>query len=67
MSGQYLSPKTLQVIGVLLLLGSAVFWAVTGRESVLLMTSAMTLIGVGSYRSAIESLRNLPNGNKKEQ
>jgi hypothetical protein len=53
----YLSPRTLQVLGILLLVGSAGFWAVTGRESVLLMSSAMSLIGIGAYRGATETLR----------
>jgi hypothetical protein len=54
---RYLSPLTLQVVGVLLLIGSAVFWGITGRESVLMMSSAMSLIGLGAYKGAQEALR----------
>jgi hypothetical protein len=49
---RYLSPRILQVLGILLLVGSAVFWGVTGRESVLFMSSAMSLIGLGAYAQA---------------
>lgn len=56
-SDRYLSPLALQIVGVLLLVGSAVFWAVTGRESVLMMSSAMSLIGLGAYKGAQEALK----------
>lgn len=58
---RYLSPASIQIIGILLLIGSAVFWAVTGRESVLLMSSAMSLIGFGAYRGAQDALRRGPD------
>lgn len=53
---RYLSPRLLQIVGVTLLLGSAVFWGVTGRESVLLMGAAMSLIGLGAYRGVQQAL-----------
>lgn len=53
----YLPPVVLQSLGVLLLVGSAVFWAFSGRESVLLMSSAMSLIGLGAYAGAQNALR----------
>lgn len=56
MQERYLSPMLLQVIGVCLLVGSAVFWGVTGRESVLLMGAAMSLIGLGAYRGVTQAL-----------
>jgi hypothetical protein len=43
-----LSPRTLQLVGVVLLVSSAVFWAVTGRQSVELLSAAMTLITLGA-------------------
>lgn len=55
--GRYLSPRILQVLGILLLVGSAVFWAASGRESILLMSSAMSLIGLGAYAGAQAALR----------
>lgn len=55
-SERYLSPVLLQLLGVVLLVGSAVFWAVTGRESVLLMGAAMSLIGLGAYRGVTKAL-----------
>jgi len=55
---RYLSPRLLQLLGLVLLIASAVFWAVTARESVLLMSSAMSLIGLGAYAGAQRALRN---------
>lgn len=46
----YLPPRLLQILGILLLIGSAVFWAITGRESLLLMSAAMSLIGLGAFQ-----------------
>lgn len=57
MNDRYLSPILLQLLGVALLVGSAVFWGVTGRESVLLMSSAMSLIGIGAYRGVSNLLK----------
>lgn len=54
---RYLTPRLLQVCGILLLFASAVFWGFTGRESALLMASAMTLIGAGSYSGVVVSLK----------
>lgn len=53
----YLPPRILQLLGIVLLIGSAVFWGATGRESVLLMSSAMSLIGLGAYAGAQNALR----------
>jgi hypothetical protein len=53
----YLPPRLLQTIGVALLIGSAVFWAITGRESLVLLSSAMSLIGLGAYAGAAQTLR----------
>lgn len=61
---QYLSPRILQVVGLLLLIGSAVFWGLTGRESVLLMSSAMSLIGIGAYRGVYEALKRNGSGER---
>lgn len=57
MNDRYLSPIILQLLGIALLVGSAVFWGVTGRESVLLMSSAMSLIGIGAYRGVSNLLK----------
>lgn len=57
---RYLSPILLQSVGVLLLIGSAVFWALTDRESVLMMSSAMSLIGLGAYRGMKRDLEQAP-------
>lgn len=53
---RYLPPRLLQVIGLALLLGFAVFWALTGRESVLLVGAAGSLILLGGYERARDAL-----------
>jgi hypothetical protein len=50
---RYLQPRLLQSIGVGLLLGFAVFWAITGRESVLLVGAAGSLILLGRTRARV--------------
>lgn len=43
-----LSPAVMQAVGVVLLLSSAVFWAVSGRQNVELVSASLTLITLGS-------------------
>ena len=52
----YLPPRLLQGIGILLLVAFAVFWAVTGRESVLLVGAAGSMILLGRYEGARDAL-----------
>jgi hypothetical protein len=60
----YLPPRFIQIVGVLLLIGATVFWAVTGRESAYLFSSAVSLILLGEYKRAVDSLKkNAPSGN----
>jgi membrane protein implicated in regulation of membrane protease activity len=58
----YLPAVVLQVVGLILLISAAVFWAVTGRESALLMSASMSLILLGAYRSALNTLRRSTDG-----
>lgn len=51
MNGQ-LSPRILQLVGLVIVIGSVVFWAITGRESVEFLSAAMTLITLGSFWNA---------------
>lgn len=51
MSGQ-LPPRILQLAGLAIVIGSAVFWAFTGRESVEFLSAGMTLITLGSFWNA---------------
>jgi hypothetical protein len=53
----YLPPWLLQLLGVVVLVGSVVFWAITGRESVLFVSGALSLIGLGAYRAAVDSAK----------
>lgn len=59
---KYLPAKILQIVGLMLLVGAAVFWALTGRESALLMSAAMSLILLGAYRSALNTLKRNTSG-----
>lgn len=56
-SNQYLAARYLQVAGLVLLFASAVFWGLTGRESILLVSSAMSLILLGKFGRVIDSLK----------
>jgi hypothetical protein len=47
-----LPPRLLQIVGLLLLIGFVVFWMLTGRESVLLVGAAGSLILLGGYERA---------------
>lgn len=49
---RYLAPMILQIVGLILLLAFAVFWGITGRESVLLVGAAGSLILLGGYERA---------------
>lgn len=51
MTGRYLPPWLLQIVGLVLLLGFAVFWIVTSRESVLMLGASGTLILLGRYET----------------
>jgi disulfide bond formation protein DsbB len=62
MDRQYLPPRVLQLFGVLLLVAFAAFWAITGRESVVLVGAAMSLILLGAYGSAQHALKDLSHG-----
>lgn len=54
----YLAPKLLQLFGMALFLAASVFWAVTDRESVTVMSGALALIMVGAYQRAYLFLKN---------
>lgn len=47
--GLYLPPIVLQMTGLAVFIGAAVFWAVTGHESVLVMSAALSLTALGAY------------------
>lgn len=53
---RYLPPRLLQAVGLGLLIGFTVFWAVTGRESVLLVGAAGSLILLGRYEDVRRAL-----------
>jgi hypothetical protein len=62
----YLPAVALQLLGVLLLVGSVVFWAVTGHESALFVGAAMSLIGLGAYQGLRITVRVEADKQKKK-
>lgn len=54
---ELLPPRVLQAAGLVLLFASAIFWAVSGSESALLVGAALSLIGLGSYSQAVSTMR----------
>lgn len=58
MNGNYLPARIIQAIGLALLIAQVVLWALTGRESALLVSAAMTLILLGAYGSLAVTLQN---------
>jgi hypothetical protein len=55
----YLQPRLLQAVGLILLVLFTGFWAVTGRESVLLVGAAGSLILLGGYGKSIQAIKDL--------
>lgn len=54
-----LAPRTLQIIGIVGLVASVTFWMVTGRESLLFVSTFASLALFGNYERAMEALREL--------
>lgn len=60
-TAQQLSARTLQLFGLLLIAGSAVFWGFTGRESALLVGAGVTLSTLGwLQRAFVAAQQQLP-------
>lgn len=64
---RYLPPRVLQVVGVVLLVAFAAFWAATGRESVLLVGAAGSLILLGGYDRARQALEEQVKGGREHE
>jgi hypothetical protein len=56
MTGGYLPPWVLQVVGLAVFLFFVAFWAVTGRVEPTLLAAAGGLIGAGLYADARRAL-----------
>lgn len=56
MSGRYLPPWFLQVVGILSLLGLGVVWVLTDRANPLMLAAAGALALLGDYRRAGDAL-----------
>jgi hypothetical protein len=48
-SGRYLPPKLIQAVGVAIIVGGLIFWAVTGQQSALFVGAGISLVGLGAY------------------
>lgn len=56
MNGQrYLTPRLLQVAGLVLLFACAVYWGLTGNQSSLFVGAALSLMGLGSVQDIREA------------
>lgn len=55
--GRRVPPWLIQACGIVLLIGAGVFWGITGRESVLIMSAALSLIFLGVYDGAMSAFK----------
>lgn len=62
----YLPPRVLQYAGLTLLFAFGVFWALTDRQSSLLVGAAVSLILLGAYGSAQKTLRQATTPDQSE-
>ena len=53
---RYLSPRTIQIVGLVLLVVFVLFWFITDRQSTLLVGFAGSLILLGRYERAGRAL-----------
>lgn len=56
-SRRFLSPRFIQAVGVAVFVVSVAIWAITSRQSALLVSASLSLIGVGTYQNAVDSLK----------
>lgn len=53
----YLPPKLLQVIGLVLLIAQGIFWAITGQSQTLFIGPSLALVFIGQYQETVRALR----------
>jgi hypothetical protein len=53
----YLPPKLLQIIGLVLLIAQGVFWAFTGQSQTLFIGPSLALIFIGQYQETVRALK----------
>lgn len=63
----YLPARILQGAGLTILFASVIFWGLTGRESVLLISAAMSLILLGAYGQAASTVGAIIRETKQSQ
>jgi len=66
-SGRYLPPVLLQSTGLVLLVGAALFWALTGHQSALVMSAALSLVALGAYSGIHVSVRQEIDSNRRRR
>jgi hypothetical protein len=57
MPDRFLRPAIIQAVGLVLVVAAAVFWAVTGRQSGMMLSSAVSMIGLGAYAELRHTLK----------
>lgn len=55
-ASEYLQPRILQIVGIIGFIAAMVFWIASGKQSALIMTSCLSLIGLGSYQKSVNKL-----------
>ena len=53
----FLPPWLIQVFGIAVVGFAIAFWAITGHESLLIMSAGMSLIGLGAFSGLRVSIR----------
>lgn len=62
----YLMPRTVQIIGLVVFILAAAFWALTDKESALIMGFATSLIGLGAYSRTVDHLAGVIQSRQQE-
>jgi hypothetical protein len=62
----YLKPRTIQIIGIVVFVAAAIFWAITDKESAVMLSFATSLIGVGAYSSTVEKISSVLEKRRSE-
>ena len=53
----FLPPWVIQIFGIVVVAFAIVFWAVSGHESLLIMSAGMSLIGLGAFSGLRVSIK----------
>lgn len=56
----FLPPRLIQAVGIAIVVFGVVFWAVTARESYLIMAAGMSLVGMSWFSKVRISIEDRP-------